>query len=93
LKGVFLIIARSIGSIRLWLGHILCWRFFIFSIANIIKKILEIKMVNLGKMFDPGLTHAKNGAFKKEERQAVRLVSLSTLWVANIELFAWFSET
>jgi hypothetical protein len=44
-------------------------------------------------MFDPGLTHAKNEVSKKEERQAVRLVSLSTLWVANIELFAWFSET
>jgi len=30
------------------------------------------------KMFDPGLTHAKNEVSKKEERQAVRLVSLST---------------
>jgi len=29
-------------------------------------------------MFGPGLTHAKNELSKKEERQAVRLVSLST---------------
>jgi len=29
-------------------------------------------------LFDPGLNHAKNEVSKKEERQAVRPVSLST---------------